>query len=439
MPDPIAEPARTSNDQKPIIIIGGGLIGTATLYELSRRGLPCLLLEARDGLAEEASFANGGMQTPSMPDPWNSPGVGKHLIESLFDPRSSMKLRWTAIPGLTVWGLRFLRNSVPARHAATTTANFTLAAYSTALTDTWRGAADLAYDYSAAGTLKVFETQAAMDAAKSLAESLSPYGLKYEAVDAAGVVAAEPQLEAIRNRLIGGLKFPDDRTGDARQFALSLADKAQALGGTIRTGVPVRRIITEGGRAIAVETASGILPARAIVLAAGTTAPALARPHGVQLPVAPAKGYSYTVDANSLGNRMIRMPVIDDVMHAAVVPMGNRLRFVGTAEFAGMNKQIDPARVDNLKSLFHRLFPHLSNQIDLSAGTAWAGLRPMSADGRPIIGASPRPGLWLNCGHGHLGWTKAAGSANLLADLIEGKPADIDPAPYSYGRALQTP
>jgi D-amino-acid dehydrogenase len=438
MPDSITDPTGIPSDQKPIIIIGGGLIGTATLYELSRRGLPCLLLEARDGLAEETSFANGGMQTPSMPDPWNSPGVGKHLIESLFDPRSAMKLRWKAIPGLTFWGLRFLRNSVPARHAATTTANYTLAAYSTALTDAWRASAGLTYDYSATGTLKVFETQAAMDAAQSLAESLSPYGLRYDAVDTAGVVAAEPQLENIRDRLIGGLKFPDDRTGDARQFTLSLAGKAQALGGTIRTGLPVRRIVTEGGRAVAVEMEGGVLPARAIVLAAGTTAPALAAPHGVPLPVAPAKGYSYTVDASSLGNRMIRVPVIDDVMHAAVVPIGNRLRFVGTAEFAGMNKQIDPVRVDNLKSLFHRLFPHLSNQIDLSSGTAWAGLRPMSADGRPFIGASPLPGLWLNCGHGHLGWTKAAGSAKLLADLIEGKPADIDPAPYGYGRPPQT-
>ncbi|MEZ6011611.1 MAG: FAD-dependent oxidoreductase [Hyphomonas sp.] len=429
-----ATPTEPLNDPRPVIVIGGGLIGVATLYELTSRGLPCLLLETRDGVAEETSFANGGMQTPSMPDPWNSPGVGHHLLESLFDPRSSMKLRWTAIPGLTLWGLQFLRNSVPSRHEATTVANYHLAAYSTRLTDEWRARAGLSYDYNNAGTLKVFETDASMDAASMLAERLSRHGLRYEILDKAGVISAEPQLAAIRERIVGGLKFPDDRTGDARQFTQSLAARATASGGVIRTGTQVLRILSEGGRAIAVETNAGIIPARAVVLATGTTAPVLAGSHGIRLPIAPAKGYSYTVDASPLGGEMIRIPVIDDVMHAAVVPIGSRLRFVGTAEFAGQNKQIDPVRVDNLKSLFHRLFPHLVERIDLSGGSAWAGLRPMSADGRPIIGASPLPGLWLNCGHGHLGWTKAAGSAKLLADLMQDRATDIDPAPYAYDR-----
>ena len=431
-------PTERLNDPRPIIVIGGGLIGVTTLYELASRGLPCLLLEMLDGVAEETSFANGGMQTPSMPDPWNSPGVGHHLLESLFDPRSSMKLRWSAIPGLTLWGLQFLRNSVPSRHEATTIANYHLAAYSTKLTDEWRTRAGLCYDNNSAGTLKVFETQASMDAASMLAERLSHHGLRYEALDTADVIAAEPQLAEIRERITGGLKFPDDRTGDARQFTQSLAAKATAMGGVVRIGTHVRRVLSEGGQASAVETNAGIIPARAVVLATGTAAPVLARSHSIRLPVAPAKGYSYTVDARSLGSDMINIPVIDDVMHAAVVPIGSRLRFVGTAEFAGQNKQIDPVRVCNLKSLFHRLFPHLVDKIDLEGGSAWAGLRPMSADGRPIIGASPLSGLWLNCGHGHLGWTKAAGSAKLLVDLMQQAPTDIDPLPYAYGRPLTT-
>ena len=432
-----AAPTDQQYGPSPVIVIGGGLIGVATLYELAVRGLPCLLLETREDVAEETSFANGGMQTPSMPDPWNSPGVGHHLLESLFDPRSSMKLRWTAIPGLTVWGLEFLRNSVPSRHEATTVANYHLASYSTTLTDEWRADAGLSYDYNDAGTLKVFETQQSMDAASMLAERLSRHGLQYEILDTAGVISTEPQLSTIRERITGGLKFHQDRTGDARQFTQSLATKATELGGVIRTRTHVLRILSDGGRASAVETNTGIIPARAVVLATGISAPVLARSHAIRLPIAPAKGYSYTVDACSLDDDMIRIPVIDDVMHAAVVPIGSRLRFVGTAEFAGKNKQIDPVRVDNLKSLFHRLFPHLVDRIDLSAGTAWAGLRPMSADGRPIIGASPLPGLWLNCGHGHLGWTKAAGSAKLLVDLMQNKVTDIDPAPYAYlrGRA----
>ena len=345
-----------------------------------------------------------------------------------------MKLRWSAIPGLTFWGLQFLRNSAASRHNQTVLANYQLAAYSTQLTERMRIELNLSYCASSLGTLKIFETAKAMAGPRAMAERLAAYGLNFQPLDAAQTIEIEPQLSPIRERIAGSLRFPDDGCGDAHLFTRALAEKAKELGGEIRLSTRAIRLHRQTGRITAVETDKGIVPAETIILANGVSAPDLARPLGIRLPIAPAKGYSYTVSSVSLGNDAPHVPVIDDAMHAAVVPLGNRLRVVGTAEFAGRNTRIDPARIENLKRLLARLYPNLETRLDRVQGDAWAGLRPMSADGRPIIGASPVNGLWLNCGHGHLGWTKAAGSAKLLADLILGASTDLDPALFSYLR-----
>lgn len=423
-----------STDEFPIIIVGGGLIGVSTLYELVSRGEKAVLLEAGDCVAGETSFANGGMLTPSMPDPWNGPGVAGHLLESLFDPRSSLKLRWKAIPGLSLWGLRFLRHSSAKHHSATTDANYRLAANSTELTDYLRKTLGLDYDFADRGTLKVFETAEAMEGPLALARRLQAFGLKFEALNRDATVAVEPQLTNIKDNIAGALQFPNDHVGDARKFTEVLAEAALKAGGEIRYNARVERIHRNGGSVSGVDVGGEHLSARAVILAAGTGTVQLSRQLGIRLPIAPVKGYSYTVDARSLGNRMPRVPVIDDAMHAAVVPLGDRLRFVGTAEFTGLDPRIDLIRIDNLKSLFQRMYPHICGDIDLDGGFAWTGFRPMSADGRPFIGPSPVDALWLNCGHGHLGWTKAVGSARLLVDQMLGADTLIDPAPFRYDR-----
>lgn len=403
------------------IIIGGGLIGVTTLYELVSRGYEATLFEAEDELGLGASFANGGMLTPSMPDPWNGPGVARHLLASLFDPRSPMKLHLAQIPALFGWGLRFLAGSSRARHEAATLANYRLCARSLERTRALTKQLSLQFDQSDRGTLKIFESEAAMAGPLALAERLAKEGLRFEKLDAAGAVAKEPQLAPIANRIFGALHFPDDGVGDARKFVLALAERASELGATIKLGARVEGFIKRDGKVCGVRQ-GGKEHQGEVVLCTGVWSPELAGEVGQSIPVKPAKGYSLSVDAGALGNRMPRLPVIDDAMHAAVVPLGNRLRFVGTAEFAGFDRTIDQVRIDNLVSLFERLYPDLSGNIDLSRAKPWTGLRPMSADGRPIIRKSFKDGLWLNCGHGHLGWTMACGSAELLGDLIEGKP-----------------
>ncbi|WP_371397256.1 FAD-dependent oxidoreductase [Fretibacter rubidus] len=427
--------AKSKALENPVIVVGGGLMGVSTLHALTESGIEAVLLEARSGVAEETSFANGGMQTPSMPDPWNGPGVGKHLLQSLFDPKSPMKLRWKAIPGLTPWGLKFLRNSSPTRHQATTMANYTLAAYSTELTEQARVDYDLKYAAANKGTLKIFESDEAMASPLRLARMLEGKGLEFKKLTTEETLDVEPQLYAIRDRLTGALQFPNDKTGDAHQFSKTLAVSAQEKGGKIKTETTVTKILVENGKVSGVEVLTGeVIRGKAVIVATGVLPSRLLAPLGLKIDIAPAKGYSFTVDATVLGNDCPHVPVIDDAMHAAVVPLGKRLRFVGTAEFAGRNTTIDKVRVENLQALFMRVYPHLAEKIDLSTGTAWTGLRPMSADGRPTIGPTPVAGLWMNIGHGHLGWTNAMGAAKLLVDQFKDETPDIDPAPFLYDR-----
>lgn len=422
---------------KETVIIGGGLIGVATLYELVARGEPAVLLEADGALAHGASFANGGMITASMSDPWNNPGVGRDLAASLFDPRAAMKLRLRALPGLSLWGLSFLRNSTPARHQRATRNAYALASRSARLLHGRIDELGLNLEPSGNGTMKVFESDASMKASLDLVDLLAPHGLRGEVLDRDGLLQKEPELRESAHRFVGGIYYPDDGTGDAKMFVEQLADAAKAKGARIKLGAVAKRIIAANGKVTGVETEEGVIPAAQVVIAAGYNAPALARPLGVRLPIKPAKGYSVTVDTAGWNARP-RTTVVDEAMHAAVSVIGTRLRFVGTAEFAGDDKTIQPERINNLISLFHRLYPHLSRSLEATEAAPWTGLRPMSADGLPFIGQAGPGGLWINGGHGHLGWTMAAGSAEMLVDLMQGETPAIDPAPYDPARRNAT-
>ncbi|MEM1050505.1 MAG: FAD-dependent oxidoreductase [Pseudomonadota bacterium] len=417
------------NDQ-PIVIVGGGLAGVSTLYALVSRGLPARLLEAGDDLAVGASFANGGMLTSSMPDPWNGPGVGKHLVSSLFDSGAAMKLHWHMIPNLVFWGLKFLRNSTPKRHEEAIAANYALSALSVEKTAELVEDLDMISFASPSGVIKVFEDEVAHTVQSRNAALLEDQGLRFEELSRERLIALEPNLARVADRFVGAIHFPDDRSGDAHAFCQALAQRAQQLGAEIALNTPVKRLVKKQGRVIGVETRNGIMTAQNVVLCAGQHSPDLMKSVSLSLPIKPAKGYSVTFDVSQWNDRP-RIPVVDDAMHAAVTPMGDQLRVVGTAEFAGRDPAISKPRIDNLRAMFTRLYPDLADKAQNASSKAWAGFRPMSADGRPFIGESAVPGLWLNTGHGHLGWTMATGSAELLASLMIGERPALNPLPYS--------
>lgn len=426
------------------VVIGGGIIGITTAYELAARGVETELLEEREDLALETSFANGSLLTPSMADPWNSPGVWKHLLTSLGDPQSAVKLRLKALPGMGLWGLRFLLNSRPRAHQAATRASFMLAAASVQRFDALRAQLDLSFDQSDVGTLKIFSDPAEFEKSRQVAEALKDSGLGYAVLDRAGTLARAPMLAPIQDRLIGAIYYPGDRAGDARLFALALAAHARRLGVRIRTGVKADRLVFTGGRITGVATAQGHVAASHVIVAAGNGSVPIARAMGIGLPIYPVKGYSMTYDFPQ-GTALPVMPIIDDAEHTVIVPLGTRLRIAGTAEFAGHDKHLSQDRIANLERLVRAVYPRLFADAPAGAGQtwgdktwggkAWTGLRPMSADGRPFIGPAGDGGLWFNTGHGHLGWTMAAGSAQLLTDLVLGEQPVIAPAPYAVTRA----
>lgn len=419
-----------------VIVVGGGIIGVTTAYELARRGCRTTLFEAREDVGLETSHANGGLLTPSMSDPWNAPGVHRHLLASFVDPHAAIKLRLAALPSLASWGRTFLRHSNTPAYMAATRASFILAKYSVERTRELRNALSLEYDASDRGTLKVFRDASSMRGPAALAEHLAPLGLNVGLLDADGVVAAEPALADIRSGIAGGLRFPDDESGDTFEFCKKLRGVFERLGGTSRAGQAARGFIIEGDRVRGIRTRSGEVRADVVVVAAGNATGALIRDLRIPIAVRPVKGYTLTFDTSAIEG-CPAIPVVDDALHAAITPLGTRLRVAGTAEFAGYDRRLRPERIQNLLNLLGELYPKVRAQLDLATGRAWTGLRPVSADGLPFIGPTRISGLHINTGHGHLGWTLASGSACLLADLALGIPTAIDPEPYKAMRAMR--
>lgn len=416
-----------------VVIVGGGLLGLSSAQVLQERGADVELLEAREGVGLEASYANGGFLTVSTPKPFNAPGVHKHLLASVLDPHSSMKLRPRVVPSLFFWGLKFLRNSTASRSDAVTDVSYRLAIYSVQKTEALRERLGLNYDAGGGGAIKVFRQRSAMASSRALAQRLAAYGMRYEETDAEGAVSREPQLAAIRDKIAGALYFPDDNRGDAHLFCRELARVVQATGGSVRTGVNVHRLIVEKGRVKGVETDQGLVHADHVVVAAGCHSPLLLKSVGLSLPIKPCKGYSLTLSTEGIDD-LPKIPVIDDSLHAGVVPLGHRLRIAGTAEFTGFDTSIPRYRIDNIFALLKAVYPRIAARIDRRNEQPYACLRPLSCDGKPFIGPTRIDGLYLNTGHGPMGWTWAMGSACLLADLMTGRTTEIDGYPFRTAR-----
>jgi D-amino-acid dehydrogenase len=410
------------------IIIGGGLAGVTSFYELSARDMPCLLLDGESAVARGTSFANGGGLHPSLPDPWNHPGIGRHLFASLFRRDAAVKLHVRQVPKLFGWGTSFIRHSRRSAYEAITRANFQLAEYSTRQTQALQQFLNLDYDAAAPGTLKLLRSDHARDEALRLADILAEDGLAYEEMDRAAVLACEPSLKGAAD-LIGALRFAGDGIGDARRFCEGLAAAAIARGGEMRLNSKVEHLLIEHGRVCGVRLRDEEIRGN-VVLAAGVAARQLAQKLGLNLPIQPAKGYSLTLDGAGQDDCPKHL-LVDPKPHIGITPLGSRLRILGMAEFNGFDRTIDPQRLAQLRRFFTDLLPHLAERLDWEKAEGWTGLRPMSADGRPFIGQSAIEGLWLNCGHGHLGWTKAVGSARILADAMTGRETEINAAPFS--------
>lgn len=420
-----------------IVIIGAGLAGLSAAQALVERGVTGItLLEAAPGPGEGTSFANGALLHPSHPEPWNSPGVGWQLLRDLGHEDAAVLLRLKALPSLIGWGLRFLHQSRQAAFERNTLANLALARYSVDCMARLRELG-IAYSHAPTGSMMLFRDRAGMRVAQQRADFLAGHGLEHETLTVEDTLAREPALTAIADQLVGGIFNPHDERGDAHAFCTSLASALQARGVSIRYGCTVRRIRTQAARISAVELTGGeSLACEVLVMAAGPHSPTLLKDVGLDVPIRPVKGYSLTLEpASSATPARPRMPVIDQSLHIVLVPVGETaLRVAGTAEFCGYDLALSPARIDNIRRQMAVVYPRLFADPTAWTQRPWAGLRPMSCDGVPLVGPTKIEGLFLNTGHGHLGWTQAAGSGQLLGDLVTSRTPSIDPRPYAPAR-----
>jgi D-amino-acid dehydrogenase len=418
-----------------VLVLGGGVIGVTTAYYLAKAGHLVTVLDRQPGPALETSFANAGEVSPGYASPWAAPGVPLKAIKWLTMKYGPLVIRPKLDPAMWIWVARMLRNCTAARYALNKSRMVRLAEYSRNMLRDLRAETGIAYDERTLGTLQLFRTQSQLDGTGGDIAVLKQFGVPYELLDRDGCIRVEPALAGVREKIAGGLHLPGDETGDCKLFTERLANLAVTLGVGFRYGVVIKALATEAGRISSVMTDHGSFSADAYVVALGSYSPLLLKRVGIPLPVFPIKGYSITVPIVDAAGAP-ESTVMDEAYKVAITRLGDRIRVGGTAEVAGYDLNLHEGRRATLEHSVGDLF---GRGGDLTKATFWTGLRPMTPDGTPVIGPAKYPNLYLNTGHGTLGWTMACGSARVISDQISGGKPDIDAADFAIGRYQRQP
>ncbi len=414
-----------------IAILGAGVIGVTTAHYLARQGHEVTVIDRQSGPALETSFANAGEISPGYSSPWAAPGIPAKAVKWLFMRHAPLILHPQINAPTVAWLLSLLRNCTSARYALNKARMVRLADYSQVVQTALNEELGLQYDHRTQGTLQLFRTQKQLDGIYKDTEVLREGGVPFEVLDQDGCIAAEPGLKATRDLFVGGLRLPRDETGDCFKFTVALADHAAATQGvTFQYGTTIQGLIAEGGRITGVNTDKGLVTADAYVLALGSYSPMMVKPLGMTLPVYPVKGYSITAPIINEPSAPVST-IMDESYKVAITRLGDRIRVGGMAEIAGFSDALPERRRNTLEHSVGSLFPGAG---DLKAASYWSGLRPMTPDGTPVIGKTKIDNLFLNTGHGTLGWTMACGSARVIADLISGQTPDIETADLGIAR-----
>jgi len=413
-----------------VLVLGGGVIGVTSAYYLAKAGHEVTVVDRQPEPALETSFANAGEVSPGYASPWAGPGVPIKAIKWLLMRHGPLVIRPKLDPVMWVWLLKMLRNCTSARYAINKSRMIPLAEYSRDCLRALRSETGIHYDERQRGTLQLFRYASQLDHTAGDIAVLKQYGVPYEVLDRAGCIAAEPALAVVEDKFVGGMRLPEDETGDCHMFTEALATEAARLGVQFIFNTKIERLTSDGSKISGVVTSAGLLQADAYVAALGSWSPRLLRPLGISIPVYPVKGYSITVPVIDPDGAPVST-VMDESYKVAITRLGNRIRVGGTAEISGYSDRLDATRRATLDHSVTDMFPRGG---DLSKATFWCGLRPMTPDGPPIIGATRYGNLHLNTGHGTLGWTMACGSGRVLADMISGRKPGIDASELSISR-----
>ncbi len=410
-----------------VVVLGAGVIGTTTAWFLRERGHDVTVIERQSAAAMETSFANGGQISVSHVEPWAAPKAPLQILKWLAQPDAPLLFRPTLDPRQWRWGTAFLLECLPSRTRRNMLQILAISKYSGEVLRELRVATGMHYDDLQRGILQVYTDDAGFASAVKAAALVRRYGVARDVKTAEECVAIEPALAPRRDWIAGGTYTATDETGDARKFTQELAARAARRGVSFHYDVSVESLALDGNWIASVRTVDRNghkedLAADAYAICLGSYTPLLLAPLGVPALVYPAKGYSATIpilkpDAVPLGS------ITDDAKKIVFTRLGDRLRVAGTAELSGYKLDLNRVRCE---ALTRRAVDWFGSAIDASRAEYWAGLRPATPSGVPLIGATRYSNLYLNTGHGTLGWTMAAGSGKALADIVSGRKPEVD-------------
>jgi len=412
-----------------VVVLGAGVIGTTAAYYLARDGHEVTIVERHPGAAEGTSRSNAGLVSPGDATAWASPAALATFIKSLYSPDLGIKVHFSLDPQFLIWTCRFLMQCTAARARANTGVKLRLALYSRECINALAQDTGISYDERRRGVLYFYRSQQSLDKGVRHLQFLADRGLEIAIVDRIRLVEIEPGLAAIKDQIAGGVYSPMDQTGDSHIFVQKLAAFSERkLGARFRYGITAEGLEEDGGRIRAVKTSAGAIACDAAVVSLGPESGLFGRKIGIDVPVYPVKGYTATVPIDDESRGPV-MGGVDEDRLIAYSRLGNRLRLAATAEFAGFDRHHRPSDFAAVFRVAKELFP---DTFDERKAELWAGLRPMMPSSVPVIGQARYSNLFLDTGHGHVGWTLACGSGKLLADLVAGRKPEIDPQGLLY-------
>ncbi|MCU6432333.1 D-amino acid dehydrogenase [Undibacterium sp. Jales W-56] len=400
-----------------VVILGAGVIGTASAYYLAKAGHEVTVIERQPAAALETSYANAGEVSPGYSAPWAGPGVPLKAIKWLMMKHSPLAIRPSLDPHMWRWVTQMLLNCTTKRYEINKSRMLRMAEYSRDTLQQLRADTGIHYDERTQGTLQLFRNQAQLEGSKFDTDILDRYGVPYEVLDKAACLKVEPALKNVQDKFVGALRLPGDETGDCFKFTQNLSKLAEELGVQFKYGVSIEQVMHEGDRITGVKTSTGTVQADAYVLALGSYSSVMLRELGIRIPVYPIKGYSITVPITD-ARKAPESTVMDETYKVAITRLGDRIRVGGTAEITGYDLTL---REDRRATLVHSVTDLFPGGGDIAKAEFWTGLRPMTPDGTPIVGPTPFRNLYLNTGHGTLGWTMACGSGRFIADVVSNK------------------
>lgn len=404
------------------VILGAGIVGVTTAYYLAKSGREVTVIDRQPGVARETSYANAGLVAPGHAYTWASPKAPKILLKSLFREGQALRLRLNADPRMWAWGLQFLRNCTAERFRLNTTRKLHLCVYSQRKLQELTASEGLQYDRIDGGLLYLYRDQASFAKGRSAMTVLSDNGLPLQILSPDEVALREPSLAGSKHRIAGAIFCPTDESGDAHLFSQDLEKRCRALGVRFELDRQIQGFSHAGYRVDAVFTDKGQVKGDDFVLALGSYSPLLASKLGYRLPVYPVKGYSVTLPVHA-HHRPPSMGGVDENNLVAWARFGDRLRFTATAEFAGYDTSHQPSDFVHMLQAARDLFPE---GADYDRPNYWSCLRPMTPAGAPILGKTRHSNFYLNTGHGHMGWTMACGTSQILADVMNGRTPDLN-------------